>query len=67
MKRLTIKQVAGANIRINRKAYTSLCAWGTIRGHEEQMAQSSSLFLIFICTTPLRSECPERSCIASSV
>lgn len=55
MKRLTIKQVAGANIRINRKAYTSLfvgilvavflatatslCAWGTIRGHEEQMAQ----------------------------
>ena len=55
MKRLTIKQVAGANIRVNRKAYTSLfvgilvavflatatslCAWGTIRGHEEQMAQ----------------------------
>ena len=55
MKRLTIKQVAGANIRVNKKAYTSLflgilvavflatatslCAWGTIRGHEEQMAQ----------------------------
>ncbi len=55
MKRLTINRVAGANIRINRKAYvslfigiltavflataTSLCAWGTIRGHEEQMAQ----------------------------
>ena len=55
MKRLTISQVARANIRINRKAYislflgimtavflaaaTSLCAWGTVRGHEEQMAQ----------------------------
>ena len=55
MKRLTINQVAKANIRINRKAYislfigilaavflataTTLCAWGTIRGHEEQMAQ----------------------------
>ncbi|MBR2661570.1 MAG: ABC transporter permease [Clostridia bacterium] len=55
MKRLTINRVAGANIRINRKAYvslfigiltavflataTSLCAWGTVRGHEEQMAQ----------------------------
>ena len=55
MKKLTINRVANANIRINRKAYislflgvltavflataTSLCAWGTIRGHEEQMAQ----------------------------
>ena len=55
MKRLTIKQVAGANIRVNRKAYlsllggilmavflataTSLCVWGTLRGHEEQMAE----------------------------
>ena len=55
MKRLTINKVAGANIRINRKAYTSLfigilvavflatatslCAWGTVRGHEEQMAR----------------------------
>ena len=55
MKRLTINKVAGANIRINRRAYTSLfigiltavflatatslCAWGTVRGHEEQMAQ----------------------------
>ena len=55
MKRLTIKQVASANIRVNRKAYTSLflgillavylatatslIAWGTICGHEEQMAQ----------------------------
>ena len=55
MKRLTINQVAKANIRVNRKAYlsllagilvavflataTSLCAWGTIRGHEEQMAR----------------------------
>ena len=55
MKRLTLNQVAKANIRVNRKAYislfigillavflatcTSLCAWGTVRGHEEQMAQ----------------------------
>ena len=54
MKRLTINQVAKANIRINKKAYTSLflgilmavylatatslCAWGTIRSHEEHMA-----------------------------
>ena len=46
---------ANANLWINKKAYislflgiltavylataTSLCAWGTIRGHEEQMAQ----------------------------
>ena len=55
MKRLTINHVANANLWINRKAYislfagilvavflataTSLCAWGTIRGHEEQMAR----------------------------
>ncbi len=55
MKSLTLNQVARANLRVNRKAYislflgilvavylataTSLCAWGTIRGHEEQMAQ----------------------------
>ena len=55
MKKLTINQVARANIRVNRKAYvslfagillavflvtaTGLCAWGTVRGHEEQMAQ----------------------------
>ncbi|MBR3333342.1 MAG: FtsX-like permease family protein [Clostridia bacterium] len=55
MKKLTINRVADANLRINRKAYinlfigilvavflataTSLCAWGTVRGHEEQMAQ----------------------------
>ena len=53
MKRLTLNQVAKANIRVNRKAYislfigillavflatcTSLCAWGTVRGHEEQI------------------------------
>ncbi len=55
MKRLTLNQVARANLRVNRKAYvslflgillavylataTSLCAWGTVRGHEEQMAR----------------------------
>ena len=55
MKRLTINQVARANLRINKKAYfslfigiflavflataTVLCIWGTIRGHEEQMAE----------------------------
>ena len=54
MKRLTISRVADANLRVNRKTYinlfigilvavflataTSLCAWGTVRGHEEQMA-----------------------------
>ena len=55
MKRLTLSKVARANLRVNRKAYislflgiltavflataTSLCAWGTVRGHEEQMAE----------------------------
>ena len=55
MNRPTVNRIAKANIRINRKAYTSLllgiltavylatatslCAWGTIRGHEEQMAE----------------------------
>ena len=55
MKRLTINQVAKANIRMNQKTYTSLfigillavflatatslCAWGAVRGHEEQMAR----------------------------
>ena len=54
MKRLTILHVAKANFRVNKKAYfslflgiltavylataTSLCAWGTLRSHEEQMA-----------------------------
>ena len=64
MKRLTISRVARANIRINRKAYmslfigilvavflataTSLCAWGAIRGHEEQMAQRVGWMDMFI-------------------
>ena len=55
MKRLTLNQVARANLRVNRKTYislflgillavylaaaTCLCAWGTVRGHEEQMAE----------------------------
>ena len=55
MKRFTLEQVAKANIRVNRKVYISLflgiltavflataailCSWGTIRCHEEQMAQ----------------------------
>ena len=55
MKRLTILHVAKANFRVNKKAYfslflgiltavylataTSLCAWGTLRSHEEQMAE----------------------------
>ena len=55
MRLFSINQVARANIRANRKAYTSLfmsilvavflatatslCSWGTIRGHEEQMAE----------------------------
>ena len=64
MNRLTMNRVAGANIRINKKAYislfagiltavflataTSLCAWGTIRGHEEQMAQRVGWMDMFI-------------------
>ncbi len=55
MKRLTLNRVARANLRVNRKAFvslflgiltavylataTSLCAWGTVRGHEEQNAR----------------------------
>ena len=55
MKRLTLNRVARSTLRVNKKAYislfmgilmavylataTSLCAWGTIRGHEEQMAE----------------------------
>lgn len=64
MKRLTLNQVARANIRVNRKAYislflgilvavylataTSLCAWGTIRGHEEQMARKVGWLDMFL-------------------
>lgn len=63
MKRLTISRVANANIRVNRKAYvslfigiltavflataTSLCAWGTVQGHEEQMARRVGWMDIF--------------------
>ena len=55
MKRLTLRQVARANLAMNKKAYvslflgillavflataTSLCAWGTVRAHDEQMAE----------------------------
>ena len=55
MKRLTLNHVARANLAVNKKAYislflgiplavylataTSLCAWGTVRAHEEQMAE----------------------------
>ena len=55
MNRLTINHVANEYLSVNRKAYislftgilvavflataTSLCAWGAVRGHEEQMAQ----------------------------
>ena len=64
MKRLTMSHVANANIRINKKAYislflciltavflataTSLCAWGTLRGHEEQIAKRVGWMDMFI-------------------
>lgn len=64
MKRLTIGHVANANIRINKKAYislflciltavflataTSLCAWGTLRGYEEQIAKRVGWMDMFI-------------------
>ena len=64
MKRLTLNHVARANLRVNRKAYislflgillavylataTCLCAWGTIRGHEEQMAEKVGWMDIFL-------------------
>ena len=64
MKRLTLNRVARATIRVNRKAYTSLflgiltavflataaslCAWGTVRAHEEQMAQRVGWMDMFI-------------------
>ena len=64
MRRLTINQVAKANITVNRKAYTSLflgiltavflatatslCAWGTVRGHEEQMAERVGWMDMFV-------------------
>ena len=68
MRRLTINRVARANIQINRKAYmslfigilvavflataTSLCAWGALRGHEEQMAQRVGWMDMFLLGEP---------------
>ena len=59
-----MSHVANANIRINKKAYislflciltavflataTSLCAWGTLRGHEEQIAKRVGWMDMFI-------------------
>jgi len=64
MKRLTLRQVARANLAMNKKAYvslflgillavflataTSLCAWGTVRAHEEQMAEKVGWMDMFI-------------------
>ena len=64
MKRLTLNDIAKANLKINRKAYislflgillavylasaTSLCAWGTLRGHEEQMARKVGWMDMFL-------------------
>ena len=64
MKRLTLNRVAKANLRVNQKAYislfagillavylataTCLCAWGTVRGHEEQMAEKVGWMDMFL-------------------
>ena len=64
MKRLTMNQVARANLRVNRKSYfslllgiflavylataTCLCAWGAVRGHEEQMAEKVGWMDMFV-------------------
>jgi len=64
VKRLTLNHVAKANLKINRKAYVSLflgillavylataaslCAWGTLRGHEEQMARKVGWMDMFL-------------------
>lgn len=64
MKRLTPNQIVLATVRVNRKAYaslfggillavflataTSLCAWGAVRGHEEQMAERVGWMDLFL-------------------
>ena len=64
VKRLTLNQIARSTLRVNKKAYvslflgillavylataTSLCAWGTIRGHEEQMAEKVGWMDMFL-------------------
>ena len=78
MKNLTLNQVARANIRMNRKAYvslfagillavflvtaTSLCAWGTVRGHEEQMAQRVGWMDMFLLGNDGPTDDQLRSC-----
>ncbi len=78
MKKLTINQVARANIRVNRKAYvslfagillavflvtaTGLCAWGTVRGHEEQMAQRVGWMDMFMLGSESPTDDQLRSC-----
>ena len=78
MKKLTINQVARANIRVNRKAYvslfagillavflvtaTGLCAWGTVRGHDEQMAQRVGWMDMFMLGSERPTDDQLRSC-----
>ena len=78
MKNLTLNQVARATIRVNRKAYvslfigillavflvtaTSLCAWGTVRGHEEQMAQRVGWLDMFLLGNDGPTDDQLRSC-----
>ncbi len=78
MKRLTLNQIARANIRINRKAYVSLflgillavflatatclCAWGAVRGHEEQMAKRVGWMDMFLLNGETVTDDQLRSC-----
>ena len=78
MKRLTLNQVARATVRINRKAYTSLflgillavylatvtslCVWGAVRGHEEQMAERVGWMDMFLLDGEKVTDDQLRSC-----
>ncbi len=78
MKRLTLRQVARANLTMNKKAYvslflgillavflataTSLCAWGTVRAHEEQMAERVGWMDMFLLDSDSPTDEQLRNC-----
>ena len=78
MKRLTLNQIARATVRINRKSYaslflgillavflatvTSLCVWGAVRGHEEQMAERVGWMDMFLLDGEKVTDDQLRSC-----
>ena len=78
MKRLTLRQVARANLAMNKKAYvslflgillavflataTSLCAWGTVRAHEEQMAERVGWMDMFLLDSDSPTDEQLRNC-----